>query len=57
MFTRQGDTRTIWVSLLRTDFTNNHGMADVLAPVLWDVLIADGAESVGALYALVVGPL
>ena len=57
MATRQGDPGTVGIGLLRSDFTNNHGVADVLASVLWYVFISDGPESVGAFYALVAGSL
>ena len=57
MATRQGDPCTVGIGLLRADFTNNHGVADVLASVLRYVLISDRSESVGAFYTLVAGSL
>jgi hypothetical protein len=37
----------VGVILLRANFTDNHGVADFLALVGWDVLVVDEEEGVG----------
>ena len=47
-----GDTSSIWIILLWTDFTDHHGMTNLLALVEGNVLVVDEEEGVGTCYSL-----
>ena len=47
-----GDTDLVRVILLRANFTDNHGMTDLLALVEGDVLVVDEEEGAGTRYPL-----
>ena len=47
-----GDTSSIRVVLFGTDFTDHHGMTDLLALVERNVLVVDEEEGVGTCYSL-----
>jgi hypothetical protein len=50
--TTYGDSGSVRVILLRSNFTDDHGVADFLALVGWDVLVVDEEEGVGTRYPL-----
>ncbi len=52
--TTDGDTGAVRVILLRTNLADDHGVADLLALVGWDVLVVDEEEGVGACYPLTI---
>ncbi len=52
--TTDGDTGAVWVILLRTNLADDHGVADLLALVGWDVLVVNEEEGVGACYPLTI---
>jgi hypothetical protein len=52
-----GYTCVVRVILLRSDFTNNHGVAYFLTLVLQDIIVLDAEERVGTSYMLGVGGL
>ncbi len=47
-----GDTGSVRVILLRSNFADNHGMTDLLALVEGNVLIVNDEEGVGTRYPL-----
>ncbi len=48
-----GDAGAVGIILFRTDFTDDHGVADFLALVGRDVLVVNDEEGVGTRYSLV----
>ena len=54
---RNGDACTIGIFLLRSDFTNNHGVENFLSSVTRDIFKSNNVESVCDLNALVLGAL
>ena len=52
---RDGDACTIGIFLLRSDFTYNHGAANLFSSILRDIFKSNDAESVYALHVLVLG--
>ncbi len=49
-----GDAGAVWIVLLRTDLTDDHGVADFLALVERDVVVVDETEGVGTCYPLAI---
>jgi hypothetical protein len=47
-----GDVGAVRIILFRTNLTNDHGVADFLALVGWDVLVINVVEGVGTCYPL-----
>ncbi len=47
-----GDTGSVRIILLWADFTDHHGMTDLLALVEGDVVVVNDKESVGTCYSL-----
>ena len=54
---RDGDACTVGIFLLRSDFTRNHGVANLLSSVTRDIFRLNDVESVCALNLLVLGAL
>ncbi len=52
--TTDGDTGAVRVILLRTNLTDDSGVADLLALVGWDVLVVNEEEGVDACYPLAI---
>jgi hypothetical protein len=49
-----GDTGAVRVILFRTNLADDHGVADLLALVGWDVLVVNEEEGVGTCYPLTI---
>ncbi len=47
-----GNTGAVRIILFRMNLTNDHGVADFLALVGWDVLVINDVEGVGTRYPL-----
>ena len=55
--TRDSDTCTIGILLLRSDLTHNHGVANLFSSISRDIFKSNDAEGVCAIHTLVPGAL
>jgi hypothetical protein len=47
-----GDTSSIWVFFLGSNFAHNTCIGEVMSPVCWYVIVVDGAKCVSAVNSL-----